>query len=100
MAALAGAGHCRGVHAKCNFPLPEEEAFQAQLLAAAQQESWQGGQASPTAAPSQGGSSHAAFSEAVCIPCGEPHTSQPRSAVQASVGLLCHAARALPAPAA
>ena len=74
------------MHAKCNFPLPEEEAYQAQLLAS-QQEHWQGGQASPTAAPAaaapRGGSgSHAAaFSEAVCIPSGEP-ASQPRPQMQ------------------
>jgi hypothetical protein len=76
------------VHAKCNFPLPEEEAYQAQLLAS-QQEHWQGGQASPTAAaapaaaaPRGGSGSHAAaFSEAVCIPSGEP-ASQPRPQMQ------------------
>lgn len=85
---------CRGVHAKCNFPLPEEEAFQAQLLAS-QQETWQGGQGSPTAAAPQASAqvafsnqpqqAQAAFSEAVCIPCGEPHASQLRAAaVQAA----------------
>lgn len=74
---------CRGVHAKCNFPLPEEEAFQAQLLAS-QQESWQGGQASPPAAPPPLAPSQAAFSEAVSIPCNEAHSVQPRSAVQVS----------------
>ncbi|KAL4450597.1 hypothetical protein ABPG77_000953 [Micractinium sp. CCAP 211/92] len=72
----------RGVHAKCNFPLPEEEAYQAQLQAS-QQESWQPGQASPSshAVPA---SSHAAFSEAVCIPGGtsEQHAHQPQSVVQ------------------
>ncbi|KAL4439658.1 hypothetical protein ABPG75_002659 [Micractinium tetrahymenae] len=69
----------RGVHAKCNFPLPEEEAYQAQVQAS-QHESWQQGQVSPTvqALPA---SSHAAFSEAVSIPCGasEQHVNQPRS---------------------
>lgn len=72
----------RGVHAKCNFPLPEEEAYQAQLQAS-QQESWQHGQASPTSQVVPA-ASHAAFSEAVCIPGGasEQHAHQPQSVVQ------------------
>lgn len=70
----------RGVHAKCNFPLPEEEAFQAQLLAS-QHDVWQGSQPAATATVPQA-SSHAAFSEAVCIPCGEQHATQERATVQ------------------
>lgn len=77
------------MHAKCNFPLPEEEAYQAQLQAS-QQESWQPGQASPSshAVPA---SSHAAFSEAVCIPGGtsEQHAHQPQSVVQVGEGSAC-----------
>ncbi|KAL4854083.1 H/ACA ribonucleoprotein complex subunit 4 [Chlorella vulgaris] len=69
-----------GVHAKCNFPLPEEEAFQAQLLAS-QHDVWQGSQPAATATVPQA-SSHAAFSEAVCIPCGEQHATQERATVQ------------------
>lgn len=77
---------CRGVHAKCNFPLPEEEAYQAQLQAS-QQESWQHGQASPTSQVVPA-ASHAAFSEAVCIPGGasEQHAHQPQSVVQVGEG--------------
>ena len=82
--------NCRGVHAKCNFPLPEEEAFQAQLLAS-QQEQWQSGQASPPAAPRP--TTHAAFSEAVCIPSSEVHVSQPRATTQVTccIGIGCFA---------
>ena len=79
--------HCRGVHAKCNFPLPEEEAFQAQLLAS-QQEQWQSGQASPPAAPRP--ATHAAFSEAVCIPSSEVHISQPRATTQVTCCIEWH----------
>lgn len=78
----------RGVHAKCNFPLPEEEAFQAQLLAS-QQETWPGGQASPPAAPQPAASSQAALSQAVSIPCNDTHPIQPRSAVQVSNRRWC-----------
>ncbi|PSC74389.1 ethylene-responsive transcription factor RAP2-12-like isoform X2 [Micractinium conductrix] len=86
----------RGVHAKCNFPLPEEEAYQAQLVAS-QQETWQRSNDAPPpaptppvsaqAAPAPHPASHASLSEAVCIPQGgEQHTSQLRSATQGVQG--------------
>jgi hypothetical protein len=64
----------RGVHAKCNFPLPEEEADDPQQHVPVQ-DGLQPGHATirDPVAHAQGS---AAYSEAVCIPSGEQHVNQ------------------------
>jgi hypothetical protein len=70
----------RGVHAKCNFPLPEEETFQSEFRAS--QQAMLPGQASPPA-PREPATS--TFTEAVCIPSGESQAAAPAPAVQVCI---------------